>query len=76
MVERRNMMCEVEARLNDLQTVLNETRSHKHRLLEEAAMTLRSSYIKVRKMKAVYHVLNMFNQRDGGRVLIGDAWMV
>jgi len=74
-LERRNMLCEVETRLNDLQTVLNETRSHKHRLLEEAAKTLRSSYIKVRKMKAVYHVLNMFNQRDGGRVLIGDAWM-
>merc|ERR1719158_2094880 len=74
-LERRDMLCEVETRLNDLQTVLNETRSHKHRLLEEAAKTLRSSYIKVRKMKAVYHVLNMFNQRDGGRVLIGDAWM-
>merc|ERR1719158_2482106 len=74
-LERRDMLREVETRLNDLQTVLNETRSHKHRLLEEAAKTLRSSYIKVRKMKAVYHVLNMFNQRDGGRVLIGDAWM-
>ena len=40
-----------------------------------AAATLRASYVKVRKMKAVYHVLNMFNQRDGGRVLIGEAWM-
>merc|ERR1719158_1540135 len=74
-LERRDMLREVETRLNDLQTVLNETRSHKHRLLEEAAKTLRSSYVKVRKMKAVYHVLNMFNQRDGGRVLIGEAWM-
>ena len=29
----------------------------------------------VRKMKAIYHILNQFNQRDGGRVLIGECWM-
>ena len=26
-------------------------------------------------MKAIYHILNQFNQRDGGRVLIGECWM-
>merc|ERR1719427_1036711 len=34
-----------------------------------------SSYVKVRKMKAIYHILNQFNQRDGDRVLIGECWM-
>merc|ERR1719300_882222 len=73
--ERREMMCGVETRLSDLDTVLHQTTEHRHRLLSVAAASLRGSYVKVRKMKAVYHVLNMFNQRDGGRVLIGEAWM-
>ena len=73
--ERREMMYGVNTRLSDLHTVLTQTTEHRHRLLLAAASSLRASYIKVRKMKAVYHVLNMFNQRDGGRVLIGEAWM-
>ena len=73
--ERRQMMYGVDTRLADLHTVLTQTTDHRLRLLASAATTLRSSYVKVRKMKAVYHVLNMFNQRDGGRVLIGEAWM-
>eukprot|EP00092_Neocalanus_flemingeri_P001102 GFUD01001175.1.p1 GENE.GFUD01001175.1~~GFUD01001175.1.p1 ORF type:complete len:874 (+),score=218.49 GFUD01001175.1:2161-4782(+) len=74
-VERREMLCGVDTRLSDLSTVLTQTTEHRHRLLVAAAATLRSSYVKVRKMKAVYHVLNMFSQRDGGRVLIGEAWL-
>jgi len=73
--ERREMLCGVDTRLADLSTVLTQTTEHRHRLLVAAAATLRSSYVKVRKMKAVYHVLNMFSQRDGGRVLIGEAWL-
>ena len=73
--ERREMMCGVDTRLSDLDTVMHQTTDHRHRLLTLAAASLRASYVKVRKMKAVYHVLNMFNQRDGGRVLIGEAWM-
>merc|ERR1712110_91679 len=73
--ERREMMCGVDTRLADLVTVLSQTTDHRTRLLVAAATSLRSHYVKVRKMKAVYHVLNMFNQRDGGRVLIGEAWM-
>lgn len=73
--ERREMMCGVDTRLSDLATVLTQTTEHRHRLLVAAATTLRASYVKVRKMKAVYHVLNMFSRRDGGRVLIGEAWL-
>ena len=45
------------------------------RLLLAAAANIRSHYVMVRKMKAIYHILNQFNQRDGGRVLIGECWM-
>merc|ERR1719430_2626537 len=74
-VERREMLCGVDTRLSDLSTVLTQTTEHRRRLLIAAAESLRKSYIKVRKMKAVYHVLNMFSRRDGGRVLIGEAWL-
>ena len=46
-----------------------------HRLLLAASTSIRSQYVMVRKMKAIYHILNQFNQRDGGRVLIGECWM-
>ena len=57
--ERREMMYGVNTRLSDLHTVLTQTTEHRHRLLLAAASSLRASYIKIRKMKAVYHVLNM-----------------
>jgi len=73
--ERRSMLLGVGTRLADLQTVLTQTMEHRHRLLIAAATNLRANYVVVRKMKAVYHILNQFNQRDGGRVLIGECWM-
>jgi len=74
-VERRDMLCGVGTRLQDLQTVLAQTTEHRHRLLLAASTSIRSQYVMVRKMKAIYHILNQFNQRDGGRVLIGECWM-
>jgi len=74
-VDRREMLCGVDTRLADLHTVLTQTTDHRRRLLLAAAATIRTSYVKVRKMKAIYFVLNMFSQRDGGRVLIGEAWL-
>jgi len=73
--ERREMLTGVATRLEDLHTVLTQTTDHRHRLLVAAASSLRANYIRVRKMKAVYHILNQFSQRDGGRVLIGECWM-
>ena len=72
---RREMLCGMDTRLADLHTVLTQTTDHRRRLLLAAAATIRTSYVKVRKMKAIYFVLNMFSQRDGGRVLIGEAWL-
>jgi len=73
--ERRDMMMGVNTRLEDLHTVLTQTTDHRHRLLLAASRTLKASYVKVRKMKAIYHILNQFSLRDSQRVLIGDCWM-
>jgi len=72
--ERREMMLGVNTRMEDLNTVLTQTTSHRRRLLEAASTSLRANYIKVRKMKAIYHILNQFSS-DKGQVLIGECWM-
>ena len=70
--ERHEMMTGVKTRLEDLKTVIGQTRGHKLSLLQSAAANLRRNYIKVRKMKSVYYILNMFSLREGQRVMIGE----
>ena len=69
--ERQEMMIGVKTRLDDLKTVIGQTRQHKLTLLKLAAANLRRNYIKIRKMKSVYYILNMFSLREGQRVMIG-----
>jgi len=73
--ERREMKIGVSSRLDDLHTILTQTEDHRRRLLQAASVTLQANYVKVRKMKAVYHILNLFSLRDAQRVLIGECWM-
>lgn len=73
--ERREMKIGVSTRLEDLHTVLTQTEDHRRRLLLAAAVNIRANYVKVRKMKAVYHILNLFSLRDAQRVLIGECWL-
>ncbi|XP_053820921.1 V-type proton ATPase 116 kDa subunit a 1-like isoform X2 [Vidua chalybeata] len=46
---------------DDLQMVLNQTENHRQRVLQAAAKNIRVWFIKVRKMKAIYHTLNLCN---------------
>lgn len=48
-------------RIEDLNTVLRQTQDHRHRVLVAAAKNLKNWFIKVRKVKAIYHTLNFFN---------------
>ena len=64
----------MRTRLADLDTVLGQTQKHKLTLLKSAATTLRRNYIKIRKMKSVYFILNQFSLREGQRVLIGRVY--
>ena len=58
--ERREMTYGVNTRLDDLNTVLNQTVEHRARLIKSGADNLRTWYTKVRKIKAIYHCLNLF----------------
>ncbi|XP_071505481.1 V-type proton ATPase 116 kDa subunit a 1-like [Diadema antillarum] len=72
--ERREMAQGIAVRLQDLQIVLAQMDDHRQRLLACAALNLSSWFIKVRKLKAIYHALNMFNFDVTSRCLIGECW--
>uniref|UniRef100_A0A667WRI8 V-type proton ATPase subunit a n=1 Tax=Myripristis murdjan TaxID=586833 RepID=A0A667WRI8_9TELE len=72
--ERKEMAAGVNARIEDLQMVLNQTEDHRQRVLQAAAKTVRVWFIKVRKMKAIYHTLNLCNIDVTQKCLIAEVW--
>lgn len=54
--------------------VLNQTEDHRQRVLQAASKTLRVWFIKVRKMKAIYHTLNLCNIDVTQKCLIAEVW--
>ncbi|KAG7259420.1 hypothetical protein CRUP_031047 [Coryphaenoides rupestris] len=72
--ERKEMASGVNARIDDLQMVLNQTEDHRQRVLQAAAKTVRVWFIKVRKMKAIYHTLNLCNIDVTQKCLIAEVW--
>uniref|UniRef100_A0A8B9WAJ6 V-type proton ATPase subunit a n=1 Tax=Bos mutus grunniens TaxID=30521 RepID=A0A8B9WAJ6_BOSMU len=73
-LERREMLQGVNMRLEDLLTVLTQTESHRQSLLQEAAANWHSWVIKVQKMKAIYHILNLCNIDITQQCVIAEIW--
>lgn len=73
--ERQNMLKEVRTRIEDLTLVLNQTQDHRQRVLVGVAKELQNWSVMVRKMKAIYHTLNMFNMDVTRKCLIGECWV-
>jgi len=73
--ERKEMITGVQGRIQDLTTILSQTTDHRHRVLVAAAKHLRTWFIKTRKIKAIYHTLNMLNLDVTNKALIAEAWV-
>lgn len=73
--ERKEMITGVQGRITDLTTILSQTTDHRHRVLVAAAKHLRTWFIKTRKIKAIYHTLNMLNLDVTNKALIAEAWV-
>ncbi|KAJ8681950.1 hypothetical protein QAD02_017742 [Eretmocerus hayati] len=73
--ERLDMVKGVRTRLEDLNLVLNQTHDHRQRVLHSVAKELPNWIIMVRKMKAIYHTLNLFNMDVSKKCLIGECWV-
>ncbi|XP_054289146.1 V-type proton ATPase 116 kDa subunit a 1-like [Macrosteles quadrilineatus] len=73
--DRREMAMGVMTRIQDLNTVLGQTQDHRHRVLVAAAKHINIWFIKVRKIKAIYHTLNLFNLDVTQKCLIAECWV-
>ncbi|KAG7211594.1 hypothetical protein KM043_010850 [Ampulex compressa] len=73
--ERQEMVKGVRTRLEDLHLVLNQTQDHRQRVLHNVAKELPNWSIMVRKMKAIYHTMNLFNMDVSKKCLIGECWV-
>lgn len=73
--EREAMVKGVRTRLEDLNLVLNQTQDHRQRVLHNVAKELPNWTIMVRKMKAIYHTMNLFNMDVSKKCLIGECWV-
>ena len=73
--ERTEMLAGVEARLEDLARVLQETNDHRMNFLNDKMMNLMTWLIEVRKMKGTYHCLNMFNFDVTEKAMVAECWM-
>ncbi|XP_074863497.1 V-type proton ATPase 116 kDa subunit a 4 isoform X2 [Carettochelys insculpta] len=72
--ERREMAEGVNARIEDLNMVITQTESHRQRLLRKAAANLWTWGIKVKKIKAIYHILNCCNIDVTQQCIIAEIW--
>ncbi|KAJ1520839.1 hypothetical protein ONE63_003928 [Megalurothrips usitatus] len=73
--EREHTLAEIRTRLEDLNTVLSQTYEHRHRVLLSVSKEVTKWIVMVRKMKAIYHTLNMFNMDVTKKCLIGECWV-
>ncbi|KAK9298335.1 hypothetical protein QLX08_008333 [Tetragonisca angustula] len=73
--DREEMVKGVRTRLEDLNLVLNQTQDHRQRVLHNVAKELPNWTIMVRKMKAIYHTMNLFNMDVTKKCLIGECWV-
>ncbi|XP_017143573.1 V-type proton ATPase 116 kDa subunit a [Drosophila miranda] len=73
--EREEMVKNVRTRLEDLKLVLSQTEDHRSRVLATVSKNLPSWSIMVKKMKAIYHTLNLFNMDVTKKCLIGECWV-
>jgi len=55
--------------------VLSQTQDHRHRVLVSAAKNIKNWFIKVRKIKAIYHTLNCFNVDVTEKCLVAECWI-
>jgi V-type H+-transporting ATPase subunit a len=73
--ERDHMMVGVMKQLADLNTVITQTNDLRRSVLSEAAKKIKLWFIKVRKIKAVYHTLNLLNLDVSQKCLIAECWI-
>ncbi|KAI9884177.1 MAG: H(+)-transporting V0 sector ATPase subunit a [Watsoniomyces obsoletus] len=71
---RRDQIQEVNTRLNDLASVLQNTKQTLDAELTQIARSLAAWMIVIKKEKGIYHALNRFSYDDTRKTLVAEAW--
>nr|XP_004611199.1 unnamed protein product [Sorex araneus] len=72
--ERREIQEGLSTRIQDLYTVLHKTEDYLRQVLSKAAESVYGRVVQVKKMKAIYHMLNMCSFDVTHRCLIAEVW--
>jgi V-type H+-transporting ATPase subunit a len=67
------MLRGINSRLDELQTVLDQSNHLRKTLLKKASLNLNTWFCKVRKVKAIYHHMNMF--KFDQKSAIAECWI-
>lgn len=71
---RKENALQVMSRLEDLSHVLTNTKSLRENELRSVAQNLESWMINIKKEKAIYHTMNLFNYDVNRKALIAEGW--
>ncbi|XP_069880969.1 V-type proton ATPase 116 kDa subunit a 2 isoform X2 [Dipodomys merriami] len=72
--ERKEIQEGLSTRIQDLYTVLHKTEDYLRQVLCKAAESVYSRVVQVKKMKAIYHMLNMCSFDVTNKCLIAEVW--
>ncbi|XP_056109308.1 V-type proton ATPase 116 kDa subunit a 2 isoform X2 [Rhinichthys klamathensis goyatoka] len=72
--ERADVMDSLRTRIQDLQNVLHRTEDYLKQVLHKASDSAHSWVLQVKKMKAIYHILNLCSFDVTNKCLIAEVW--
>eukprot|EP00698_Gefionella_okellyi_P006161 TRINITY_DN15599_c0_g1_i1.p1 TRINITY_DN15599_c0_g1~~TRINITY_DN15599_c0_g1_i1.p1 ORF type:complete len:847 (-),score=193.78 TRINITY_DN15599_c0_g1_i1:23-2563(-) len=73
--ERGRLREQLDTRIEDLRRVLDRTVDHRKGVLQKVALEIEAWNRKVKKEKALFHTLNMFNYDITRKALMAEAWV-
>ncbi|KAI6200552.1 V-type proton ATPase subunit a [Aphelenchoides besseyi] len=73
--ERQAALDKVRTNISDMQTVMGQTREHRLKVLNAAAVNIRGWLKQVRLYKSIYHTLNYFTFDGIGKFFAAECWV-
>uniref|UniRef100_A0AAQ4R0S5 V-type proton ATPase subunit a n=1 Tax=Gasterosteus aculeatus aculeatus TaxID=481459 RepID=A0AAQ4R0S5_GASAC len=72
--ERADVLDSLRTRIQDLNNVLHRTEDYLRQVLQKASESAYAWVVKVKKMKAIYHILNLCSFDVTNKCLIAEVW--
>jgi len=72
--ERKDLLTQVNTRIEDLQRVIEKTNKHRRGVFVDIKRQLPAWHERILKEKAIYATMNLFNYDVGRKLLIAEGW--